>query len=166
MPVSNFRDKDFIQSGDLLIWKYPDNSIFSKCISFIVRLFTLSEYSHVGIAHRVYDNVFVVEATSSGVYINLLTTTRDCYHIPMNIEWSFDKENYLLSKEGSPYSIWEALTGYLWNKTIKNNKWQCVELANSFFEYCGLKYPGAYTPSKLVEALLEEGRPLNYINIK
>lgn len=162
---TNYRDT--IRSGDLLIWSKGTNSFVGNILLFIIRLFTMSEYTHVGIAWKIGNRLFVIEANMPSVRIIPLSSFSKFYHIPMGIEWTNDIESYLLDKIGEPYSIKGAITGYFGSINNTDGNWQCAELANMFYKSIGIDYGDAYTPSKLVKAILENGTThMTYVNMK
>ena len=64
---SEYRDQ--IKSGDLLAWSHRGFRSWHDFKVQAVRLFTQSEYSHVGIAWVVGGRVFVIEAVEPRVRI-------------------------------------------------------------------------------------------------
>lgn len=155
-----------IKSGDLLVWKVTSNKTISKITSTIIRLFTLSEYTHVGIAWYIGNRLFVIEACSAGIRLLPLSQCTSFYHIPMYVNWKAEYENALLSEIGTSYSYIDAIKGYL--KILKpngNNSWQCAELANYFYKVTGRDYEDNLTPSTLVSAVLNDGHSLTYVNM-
>ena len=158
--------KKNIKSGDLLVWNKGEESFKSKLVLFIIRLFTLSEYSHVGIAWKVSDRLFIIEATIPRVRIVPLSNQDGFYHIPMKIKWKKAYTDYLLSRVGERYSLREAILGYLGKTTPDDRHWQCAELANTFYKNVGTDFGDANTPSKLVKAILEQTEAeLHYVSI-
>jgi len=114
-----------------------------------VRIFTRSEYSHVGIAWAVGGRVLVLEAVSKGVRIFPLSLLLPCYWIPLG-KWSAEIEERALSQVGKPYSRWQAILGGLGRlQGGADERWQCAEYVATSL---GLESP--YTPSGVVSVVL------------
>jgi hypothetical protein len=155
MNKVNYKDyRKTIRSGDLLVWTKRSNTVISKMVVFIIRLFTMSEYSHVGVAWHIGERLYVLEAIHPKVAATLLSTYNEFYHVPMNLEWKSEYDLYLLDKVGSNYSVIDAIRGYFGLVNKKNNQWQCAELVTSFYKYAGLHIGNPYTPSDLVVNIL------------
>lgn len=155
--MGTYQDKrSEIRSGDLLAWSVSSLRGIDNVAPNVIRLFTRSEYNHVGIAWVVGDRVFVIEATPPMVRIFPLAKLVPFYHIPMEIEWKPDYENYLLSKVGDKYSIWQAIRSYF-GKPDKDDRWQCAEFAASFYDLVksGVVFD-KITPAGVVEAILAQ----------
>jgi hypothetical protein len=145
-----------IKSGDLLIWsKYRGNFVGWAATS-IIRLFTVSDYYHTGIAYRLkFGKLASIEATYPKVTLRLLQKRLPFYHIPMPIEeFTPDMREYLFDKLNENYSIWQAIQAYF-GKPTKDNQWICTELCVDFYkQFLDLDLGDAYTPSKLVKNVL------------
>ena len=154
-----------IKSGDLLIWNKGAGGYINNASLFIIKLFTLSEYVHVGIAWKIASRVFVIEAAMDGVKITPLSKRHEFFHMPMGIKWFKTYDSFLLDKVGDVYSIQDAVRGYLGLFVdTEDRAWQCVELAVSFYKHTGLDLGDVYTPAKLVTQLLDLGRQMTYVN--
>lgn len=144
-----------IRSGDLLAWSIRNVSSLDDIGSYIIRLFTKSEYNHVGMAWCMGDRIFVFEATKPHVRIIPLSLLSDFYWLPMNIKWSQALEQQMLSKIGQPYSVLEAISLYL-GLPGQQRVWQCVKLVNAIYKEAGLNFNDPATPSDLVQRALED----------
>jgi hypothetical protein len=143
-----------IKSGDLLIWKKSKKSLISNWTIELIRFFTRSDFAHVGIAWVMDGRVFVVEATQPVVRLTIVKDNDEFYHAPMVVEWSDTSEEYLIDKIGLKYGVFDAIRAFL-GKTLDNDRrYQCAELANEFYKTHGIELGDAFTPSKLVEAVL------------
>lgn len=151
---ANYRQN--IRSGDLLVWSNPSDNLLSRIFFTIIRFFTLSEYVHVGIAYRLNHELYVVEAVMPEIKLTLLTDEDKFWHIPMFIDWRQDYADFLLDKLGQPYSVLDAIKGYFGSIGARDSKWQCAELAITFYRLTGIDLGANYTPSKLVTAVLEK----------
>jgi hypothetical protein len=154
-----------IRSGDLLVWSHGSGGLINGIILTTIKLFTLSEYVHVGVAWKTAGRLFVVEATLDGVKISPLSKKGSFFHIPMNLKWTKEYDCLLLSKIGEPYSIHDAITGYLGIlKPGSNDAWQCAELVHSFYAHIGLDLGNAHTPTKIVNNTLVKGYMMTKVN--
>lgn len=146
--------KDNIKSGDLLAWSTTSLRTWHDLVGRTIRVFTQSEYEHVGIAWVVAGRVFVVEAVHPCVRIYPLSRLRPFYIVHMGVTWREELEAFLLSNVGSPYSILAAIKSYF--KPLKaDGEWQCAELAMSLYQLDNRNYGEDYTPSGLIRNVLE-----------
>ena len=148
-----------IKSGDLIAWTTV-NSFFLKA----VRLFTLSEYTHVGIAIVEDDgSIYVIEANRPTVEKNLLDKRLPAYHVPMKVNMNKEAIQLLHSYIGKKYSVLQAALSYI-NIYIDDDKWYCTELAYDFYIKQGYDVRKRLTPTKFIkEAVYNYGKELNYI---
>ncbi len=150
--------KEYIKTGDLLVWG-ADNTgpALGRVFSYLVRLFTVSNYSHVGIAFVLSKRLFVIEAKRTGVVITPLSDRDVFYHIPMGIDADRDVEDFLISKVGCKYSFTGLFRGFFFNEANHmDSNYQCAELVNEFYKRCGIDLDGAYTPRKIVDAVMSK----------
>lgn len=155
-----------IRSGDLLVWDKGSGGVFTGLILFFIKLFTLSEYVHVGVAWKTAGRLFVIEASLLGVRITPLSKKKSFYHVPMNLTWTKAHDCFLLDKIGHSYSIKDAIKGYFGTITPgEDDRWQCAELATVFYKHVGLDFGKSYTPAKLVKSVLADGYNMVYVTI-
>lgn len=153
-----------IKSGELLAWSHRGWKTW-HCIQIqMVRFFTQSEYSHVGIAWVVGGRVLVLEAVQPKVRIYPLSSLGDFYLLRGFIPWSNDIEEIALSQVGKEYSKIEAIASFF-NKSI-NTKWQCAKYVQHIAECAGRKLFGRATPSSVVQNALMSGCEIEYIENK
>jgi hypothetical protein len=145
-----------IKSGDLIAWSSGHGWQVN-----IVRIFTRSEYNHVGIAWVVDDRVFVVEAVpGDGIRVALLSEHRPFYHVSHGdaFVWTADMERFMLSKVGEKYSKWEAILGFF-NKTSNNARWECAELVRETYAVTDKYITCTHaTPAEIVEYCMKQYR--------
>lgn len=160
MKYSEYRES--IKTGDILIWSRRYNGTLKDIAPWFIRLFTQSEYNHVGIAYVINDRVMIMEATMPLIRMVPLSEHLPCYIFHMD-GLSAEAENRAFSLIGTgTYSIMESIKSYFGiNK--RNNKWQCVEYVKEVYRVNGLNIPGRDTPSDFVLELQEMGRNLAYI---
>ena len=98
--------RPLIRSGDLLAWSARESpwASWHAFKIWLVRLFTRSEFSHVGTAWCVGERVFVIEAVRPAVRIMPLSKTPSFYWLPLHAAWGYRALNYALAKVGEPYS--------------------------------------------------------------
>ncbi len=155
-----------IRSGDLLAWGHDSWKTFHDWEVQIVRMFTRSEYSHVGVAWVVGEQVLVIEAVVPAVRIVPLKDLLPCYWIAGETrnDWDERTEVTAMSKVGQPYSKWEAIKSVI-VKVIPgaNDKWQCAELAAFIRAPLLLEDYKSPTPTALVASALHSGAHLRYL---
>lgn len=149
-----------IASGDLLLWtSYPENNISNFLIKSIAKL-TNSPFGHVGIAWKSHDTLddelFVVEASIPRITITRATEDSGMYCIPMHASWLPKNKRFLTDLVGKPYSIVDAIRGYLGMVAKKDDRYQCVELARDFYEVSGIKIPCKLTPGGIYDTLINQ----------
>lgn len=157
--------RERIKSGDLLAWTHTGWGSWTAIKMQIVRIFTRSEYSHVGIAWTVAGRVFVLEASTGGVRIYPLSEKPSFWWVSLP-ELRIGAEEYALSKVGERYSYWQAITGFL--KTLKpgaDRSWQCAEYALAVLRENGLNMGEATTPAKLMKALLTDNYDMKWVEV-
>lgn len=152
-----------IKSGDVLAWTHKEWGSWNDFQIQFVRMFTRSEYSHVGVAWVVGDRVFVIEAVVPKVRVFSLSDATPFYLLPCGVTyWNDEIAKKALSFVGQKYSKWQAILGAL-NKLRcgKDESWQCAELVNTLLQSGGvLKYGESLsTPTAIVEVLQRIGYP-------
>jgi uncharacterized protein YycO len=148
--------RELMATGDLLAWSHrPWHSWYDFQIQ-MVRMFTQSEYSHVGVAWVTEGRVFVIEAVSRGVCITPLSNTGEFYWVPCQHEAKNMTIDWLMQQVGKPYKnklqmVMDFFTG---KPTKQVDRFQCSELANEFYSNSGLFLNAENTPSSIVNAAL------------
>ena len=121
--------RHLIKSGDLLAWSR------TGFISRLVRAWTGSTYSHVGVAWVVAGRVFVLEALDGkGVVIRPLSNLLPVYHVDVGVIWTQERENFALKHVGESYSFLDAIRAGF-GLQPKHKGWQCVEYASAVIGY-------------------------------
>lgn len=151
-----------IRSGDVLAWSHREgwlNSWHSFKVN-LVRLFQMSEYSHVGIAWNVAGRVFVLESVNPVVRIVPLSNLLPAYHLRGAGGMSDAQVRRALALVGKgKYSELEAIKGQFAATDIANDRWQCAEYVNYVLDIMRFKA----TPSGLVNYMLRDGSVLTEI---
>ena len=163
MDYAVFRPQ--IKTGDLLAWSTHRARGLHRFVNNLIRIFTMSEYCHVGIAWVIGDRVFVIEAVQPCVRIFPLSGEIPFYHVGMEMKINETQLNFLLARVGEPYSVWQAMRAYF-GKPKADREWQCAELCNSFYKKVGLNLKDGWTPSTLVEAVLslDDRKQLTFVS--
>lgn len=155
-----------IASGDLLAWSHRGWRSFYDFEVQMVRMFTRSEYCHVGIAWRCAERVFVLEAVQTGVRIFPLSRLAPFYWVPLKVEWTAETEDYALSKVGERYSKVQAVLAFLGLLPPEpDNQWQCVEYVSTVLSQVKQTWVLGvdFTPSKIVRAAQENDHVVFYV---
>lgn len=143
-----------IRSGDLLIWSTREVKSITDFLMQIVRVFTKSEYDHVGVAWVIGERVFVIEAVIPVVRIFPLSSLLPFYYISTNSVWSEETEKFALEQIGQKYSISQAIESFF-NKPNLDDTWHCAELVHAIYNKEGIDLGEVYTPSALVLKAME-----------
>jgi hypothetical protein len=151
-----------IKSGDLLAWSNRKVESFKDLLLQVVRIFTKSEYTHVGVAWVVDERVFVIEAVMPVVRIYPLSSLTPFYLIPLKLEWKKETENFALEQIGLDYSIMQAVESLYECPNVDDN-WQCAELAHAIILKDGVDLGNNYTPADLVRNALRISDGLRFV---
>lgn len=153
-----------IYSGDLLAWSHHGWRSWYDIKIQLVRIFTRSEYCHVGIAWVVGGRVFVLEAVQSGVRIFPLSRLLPFYWLSLRVKWELEVEAWALRQIGEPYSTWQAiLAGFGLLRAGEDAIWQCAEYAQEVLARAEFKLEGSATPSNLVRTAKARGAVEYYV---
>lgn len=163
-PAAYANHRGEIRSGDLLAWSHRGwGSLYDLQVQ-AVRMFTRSEYCHVGIAWVIGGRVLVLEAVSAGVRIMPLSSLLPCYWLPLSVAWNWVVEDFALARVGERYSRWQAvLAGLRLLKPGEDRLWQCAEYAWMNLAHAGTDLGPVITPSGLVAAAQRLGAPCFYL---
>lgn len=151
-----------IKSGDLLIWSDSEVNGYKDLFLQTVRVFTKSEYNHVGIAWVVNNRVFVIEAVIPCVRIYPLSLLIPFYHISTKASWDIKTEEFALHQVGHLYSIKQAVMSLI-EKPNEDENWQCAELVHAILLMDGIDLGEVYTPASLVRNAIEKFDTIHYI---
>lgn len=166
MRYAEFRER--IASGDLLAWSHR-TGWFSSWYDFkvnLIRLFTRSEYTHVGLAWVCGGRVWVVEAVTPLVRVVPLSAFAPFYHLPMGLPWSPAIEEFALSfvgNEGYRYSQSEGIAALFGRSDASNALLECAEYVKLVAEFTGVALAGNATPTDVVLAAQGRGGSMTYI---
>ena len=150
MLYSEARSK--IKSGDLLAWTHRGWGSWYDIQIQLVRFFTQSEYSHVGIAFVDGERVFVLESVSAGIRAKLLSEEIPFYWMPTKQKWTAAVKAKAFAELGESYSKWEGILSLF--RKIKpgaNHDWECAEYAMYILQALGVQIDCRCVPSDVVE---------------
>ena len=149
-----------IRSGDLLAFSGGSWRSWNDIKVNLVRVFTRSTYSHVGLAWVVAGRVFVLEAVSPKVRIYPLSKRGDFFLIGLDASWRADTEEFALSRVGYDYSEVDAVRGFL-NRLEPGKVSQCAAYVLEVLRGDGTHLGMRATPDAVVqEALALHGSKL------
>ena len=157
----NYLDiRDQIKSGDVIAQSHRQWGTLHDLQVQAVRIATMSEYSHVGIAWVVAGRVFILEAVSAVVRIFPLSRAGDFFLLDRGL-WSDEAEARAMKHVGAPYSKIDAVRSFFGLSDDTDDAWFCSEYVCSVLGI-HLDKP---TPAALVRYLLDrEGLTLSSVN--
>lgn len=158
MKLENPKLKD-IKSGDLIAWTNT-KGFYNK----LIRLVTLSEYTHVGIAVIENGKLYVVEATRPVVRKVELVGRAPFHHIPMGVVVDTVLSKVLKDFIGKEYSMVQAALS-VFNIYIDDDKWYCTEQCYEFYKRAGIKFNKRLTPTRFVKQAISYSNVINNIEI-
>jgi hypothetical protein len=155
----NYQDaRPDIKSGDLLAWSHRSWRSWYDIKIQIVRFFTQSEYSHVGVAWVVGNRILVIEAVMPKVRIYPLSSLGTFYWVPGFLRWDDSMETKALDYVGTEYSQTEAVAAYF-ERSIHPDAMQCAKLVATL---AGFERTNR-TPSEMVDYALSKDRVLHQV---
>ena len=158
-----FDARPLIRSGDLLAFSHGGWGTWKDIKVNLVRMFTRSTYSHVGIAWVVGENVFVLEAVKPKLRIFPLSASGDFYLLPMHAPWLQQSEDYALRKIGTDYSEMVAFRAFF-GPLVKGSVQQCAAYAREILLCDGVDLGNRSTPDAVVYAALQLGCDIDFIS--
>ena len=154
-----------IKSGDQLFWTHKKWNSFYDLKVQAVRLFTQSEYCHIGTAWVIGNRVFVLEAVTPQIRIYPLSKLLPFWLVRVPSYWNDKVEENALSHVGEEYSTWEAILAFL-NK-IKNGddaKWECAEYSVDILSSANIVPADTQaTPANLMHVLQSKDYPVYWV---
>lgn len=130
LPVKYADVRAAMASGDVVF--FQSNHWKAR----LVRWWTKSPFSHVGILFCVAGRVFVLEAVLNGVRIYPLSKEARFWHAPRFVDWGVEAEEFAMSKVSEPYSqFWAVLAGAGF-RLPDDGMWQCAEFVRQVLLRC------------------------------
>lgn len=153
-----------IQSGELLAWSHRSWRSWYDFQIQMVRMFTRSEFCHVALSWVAGGRVFALEAVGAGVRLMPLSLLRPFYRLPMMDGLRWEAEEFAMSQVSRPYSKWQAIQAALGMLRVgDDSEWQCAEYVIEVLKKNGNDLMCAPTPSSVVQAALQRGAFMNYV---
>ncbi len=157
---TDYRKK--IKSGDLLAWSHRGWRTWHDIKIQLMRMFTQSEYSHVGTAWVVAGRVLVIEAVEPKLRLYPLSRLGSFFHIPLKAEWSKATEEKALEHIGKDYKQLQAIRAYF-EPLGKDNVSECAALAINIAAADNIDLGDRATPDAVVRQAQLYGHSLNYV---
>lgn len=165
MKYSEIRDE--IQSGDIIAFShYKWASIYDLQVQ-LVRLASLTEYTHVGVAVVLGGRVWLAESVTPVVRLVPLSNvaSEGFYVIPTRTPMKEEELEFLLSKVGkAKYSKWQAVMAWLDKLEIGDDDLlECAEYVICARRLSGLDLGDRAVPATVVKEALKKGLRMYYI---
>jgi hypothetical protein len=155
--------RNSIKTGDILAWSHKGWKTLYDIKLQIIRLFTESEYVHVGLAWVHAGRVFVIESVQPTVRIVPLSNFLPAYVIHMHQPLYKDALERAFELVGKgKYSSIEAIKAYF-GKNKDSNAWQCAEFVQEILYTNGIDLNCMDTPSEVVIAAQKLGKEMVFI---
>ncbi len=145
-----------IRSGDLLAFSHGDWKTWGGIKVNLVRIFTRSTYSHVGLAWVVGGRVFVLEAVKPKLRIFPLSLSGDFYLLPLQARWMPETEQFALDRIGVDYSELAAVVAYF-DPLDTGTVSECAAYVREVLKADGIDLGPLSRPDTVVQAAQELG---------
>jgi hypothetical protein len=151
-----------IRSGDLIAFSHGGWSSWSSFKTMLVRMFTLSTYSHVAVAWVVAGRVFILEAVKPKTRIFPLSLEGDFYHLPLGAPWKPETEEFALQRIGVDYSEVNAVRAYF--KPLEaGNVSECSAYVREVMLVDGIRLGELARPDAVIKAAQARGAKLTFV---
>lgn len=157
--------RPLIRSGDLIAQSRGDWTTLIGIKINIVRIFTRSTYSHVGIAWVIGGRVFMLEAVKPRLRIYPMSKIGDFYLLPMQARWTEPGENTALENVGVEYSELVAMQAFFGPLDVGNVQ-QCAAYALAVYAADGIDLGNRATPDAVVLTAMQRGATCTLITQK
>ena len=156
--------RQLIKTGDLLAWSNGGWGSWHDIQVNLVRIFTRSEYSHVGLALVGAGRVFVLEAVSSGVRLFPLSRALPFWWIRRPEELDAEAIDFAFDRLGDGYSRLQAIRAFFGTLPAgEDDRWQCAEYVLGVLDAAGEKLTAAATPTGVVSAAARAWGPIHLV---
>ena len=155
--------RPLIRSGDLVSQSHGDWTTFRGIKTNIVRIFTRSTYSHVGIAWVIGGRVFMLEAVKPKLRIYPMSKIGDFYLLPLQARWCEVAENLALEKVGVDYSELVAMKAFF-EPLRQGEARECAAYALTVLAMDGIDLGNRATPDAVVLAAMKRGADCTFIS--
>ena len=165
MKYSECRDE--IVSGDLIIFSHYKWATWKDIQVQTIRIFSSTEYTHVGVAIVFGGRVWLAESVNPTVRLVPLSNVakEGFYVIPTRHPVTDEEMEFLLSKVGvAHYSKWQAVLAYLNKLKIGvDDLYECAEYAICARKLSGWHLGERAVPAAVVKEALKQGFRMYYI---
>lgn len=146
-----------IKTGDLIAWSEGGSWTSWRNIQLnLIRMGTMSDWNHVGIAYVADGRVFVVEAVIPEVRIYPLSKLLPFTFIHTPFMFDDIATDRMLKWVGTKYSKWEAIKAPFTRQTNNDKAMQCAKLCNDVYSYFNSDYSNLHdTPAAVVKFTLD-----------
>lgn len=152
-----------IKSGDVIAFSHGSWTSYSGILTNIVRIFTRSTYSHVGVAWVVSNRVFVFEAVKPLTRLYPLSLMGDFYWAPTNADWNEKAETFAVENMGVPYSNLACIQAFS-SELEKDNVKECAAYTKAILGRAGVYTGKLARPDFVIQELQNQGKPVYFIN--
>jgi hypothetical protein len=159
--------RDSLESGDLVFFSHYKWASLYDAQVMLVRLFSFTEYTHVGVVVKIAGRVFIAESVSPlARLVPLSNFAKDGFYIvPTRTPMQDVEMEYLMSHIGKgKYSKWQAILAYLDKLEIgADDVLECAEYVITARRLSGLDLGGRATPAAVLKEALNKGLRLYYV---
>ena len=152
-----------IRSGDLIAQSHGDWLTWSGFKVNLVRMFTKSTYSHVGVAWVIGGRVLILEAVKPKLRIYPMSRIGDFYLLPIQTAWSEATESLALKNVGVDYSELVAMRAFF-GPLKKGEVQQCAAYALAVLREDGIDLGNVAIPDAVVLAAMRNCAACTYIS--
>lgn len=153
-----------IKTGDLLAWSSGGWRSWHDIQVNLVRIFTRSEFSHVGIALVGAGRVFVLEAVGAGVRLFPLSRALPFWWIRRRAELGTEAVDFAFDRLGDRYSRLQAIRAFFGTLTSgEDDRWQCAEYVLGILEADDEVLTNVATPTGVVQAAARDWGPIHLV---
>jgi len=148
--------RSLIRSGDVLAWTHRGWATWYDWQVQAVRVFTRSEFCHVGLAYRHHGRLFVLESVTPFVRmvpVSNLLGPEGLYWLRLNRQMSDIEEGFCFELVGKGrYSKLEAVKAALGAvRAGENDAWECAEYVGKARSLSDVNLGPTYTPTAIVD---------------
>ena len=154
--------RPLIRSGDLIGQSGGDWLSWRGIKINIVRIFTRSTYSHVGIAWVIGGRVFMLEAVKPRLRIYPMSKIGDFYLLPMQAPWSTMAESAALENIGVEYSELVAMKAFF-GPLEQGDVRECAAYTLTVLQADGISLGSRATPDAVILAAMRRGSGCTFI---
>lgn len=154
MSTNYVKDLRGVKSGDILVWNdsFKGQSRFGA----LIRIFTASDFTHVGIALRGEDGLYCAEANIPKIQVVKVSPNNRLFYIPTPIHHDEVGQKFLDDTKGMKYSYIDAVRALFGIVNREDERYQCAEYVVDYFREYGVDLGNVYTPSRVVKAAMHK----------